>query len=64
MKNWKTTLAGLLAGVPIAAQAVLEAYNAGALTGKTGLQLILSIGLILLGAYSKDKNVTGGNIQQ
>jgi len=29
MKNWKTTLAGLLAALPIAYDALLTAYNAG-----------------------------------
>lgn len=63
-KSWKTTVAGLLAGLPIAIEAIITAYNAGTLTGKTGSQLLLAIGLILFGAYAKDKNVTGGTVQQ
>jgi len=60
MKNWKTSLAGWLTGLSVAADAVLQAYSAGAFTGKSGLQLAAAIGIILLGVYSKDHNVTGG----
>lgn len=60
--SWKTTIGGILAGGAIGAQALLEAYNSGLFTGKTGLQLVISIGTILLGLYAKDKNVTGGTI--
>lgn len=64
MKNWKTTFAGLLTGLPIAIDALLKAYAAGFFTNKTGLQLVAAVGLILLGLWSKDKNVTGGTVQQ
>ncbi len=64
MKNWKTTLAGLIAGLPVMADALITAYQAGAFTGKTGAQLVLGIGLVLFGALAKDHNVTGGTIQQ
>lgn len=60
MKSWKTTLAGLLTGVPVAIDALVQAYNAGTFTGKTGTQLAVAVGLVLLGLYSKDHNVTGG----
>lgn len=60
LTSWKTTLGGLLAGLPIGIDAIVQAANGGALVGKTGAQLLLAIGLILLGAYSKDHNVTGG----
>lgn len=59
-KNWRTTLAGLIVGLPIAMQAILEAYTAGYFTDKTGMQLFASIGLIILARLSKDHNVTGG----
>jgi hypothetical protein len=59
MKNFKTSLAGLLAGIPFIVDALLEAYNAGAFTGKSGLQLVAAIGVVLLGLYSKDHDVKG-----
>lgn len=59
MKSWKTTLAGLVAGLPIAIDALAQAYTAGQFNEKSGVQLLLAIGLILIGAYSKDHNVTG-----
>ena len=64
MKNWRTTLAGLLAGLPITVDALLTAYQAGYFTGKDGKQLLIAVALILLGLMSKDKKVTGGTIQQ
>ena len=65
MKNWKTTLAGLIAGLPIAIDAVMQAYTSGYFTDKTGWQLVASIAFILLGAILKDKpqnqqNIIGG----
>jgi len=59
MKNWKTTLAGLLAALPIAYDALLTAYNAGAFTNKTGGQLIVAIAIALFARYAKDHNVSG-----
>lgn len=38
-KNWKTTLAGLVAGLPFAIDAIVQAYTAGYFTDKTGWQL-------------------------
>jgi hypothetical protein len=60
LTSWKTTLAGLIAGLPIAANAILTAYDAGAFTGKTGLQLVGAIGIVLFGLFAKDHDVTGG----
>lgn len=59
MKNFKTSLAGLIAGVPFIIDALSQAYSAGAFTGKTGLQLVAAIGVVLLGLYSKDHDVKG-----
>jgi len=56
MKSWKTTMAGLLTGLPVAIDALVTAYNAGTFTGKSGAQLFVGIGLVLLGAFSKDHN--------
>lgn len=64
MKSWKTTLAGIIAGVPVAIDALISAYNAGQLTGKTGVQLTLAIGILLFGLWAKDHNVTGGTTAQ
>ena len=62
MKNWKTTLAGIaLAAYPII-DAIIQAYTAGYFTDKTGSQLWLGIGFIVLGVLSKDHNVSGNNI--
>ena len=55
MKDLKTTLAGLLTGVPVAVDALITAYNAGAFTGKSGLQLVFAIGIVLLGIHASDK---------
>ena len=55
MKDFKTTIAGLIAGVPMLVDALLQAYNAGAFDGKTGVQLFLAIGLVLLAYFASDK---------
>jgi hypothetical protein len=49
MKNLKTTVAGIVAGLSLLIDALVQAYNAGAFTGKSGSQLFLSIGLVFLG---------------
>ena len=54
MKNWKTTVTGVLAGLPLLIDALIQAYNAGAFTGKSGSQLALSIALIVIGYILKD----------
>jgi len=64
MKNWKTTLAGLVPGLLLAGNALIEAYTAGTFDGKTGKELIVAIGLFLIGWYATDKNVTGGTTAQ
>lgn len=64
MKNWKTTIAGLVTGVPIAIDALITAFQAGAFTGKSGVQLVAAIGIILLGLVTKDHDVTGGTVKQ
>ena len=59
MKNFKTSLAGIIAGVPFIIDALMQAYSAGAFTNKSGLQLVAAIGVVLLGLYSKDHDVKG-----
>jgi len=58
MKNFKTTLAGIVAGLPLLIDALIQAYNAGAFTGKSGSQLVLSIALIVIGWFLKDPKKT------
>ena len=64
MTNWKTTLGGLIAGLPLFIDAMATAYANGQFTDKTGTQSILAIGIVLLGVFSKDHNTTGGTIKQ
>jgi len=56
MKNLKTTLAGLITGLPLLIDALIQAYNNGAFTDKSGSQLLLAIGLVLIGYLASDKN--------
>ena len=59
MKNWRTTLAGIVfAAYPII-DALIKAYESGYFTEKTGGQLWGGIALIVIGVLAKDKNVTG-----
>lgn len=64
MKNIKTTIAGLIAGLPVAIDALITAYSSGSFTGKSGVQLALGVGLVLIGAFAKDHNTTGGTVGQ
>jgi hypothetical protein len=59
MKNWKTTVAGLVAGLPFAIDAILQAYTAGYFTDKTGWQLFGAIAVITITSLAKDHNVSG-----
>lgn len=59
MKNFKTSIAGLLAGLPFIIDALIQAYTAGTFTDKSGLQLVAAVGVVLLGLYSKDHDVKG-----
>lgn len=54
MRNWKTTLAGLLAGLPFLIDALLTAYSSGSFEGKNTLQLAGSIAIVLIGWIVKD----------
>ncbi|GEM_PF-5745743 len=63
-KNIKTTIAGLIAGLPVAIDALMTAYSAGTFTGKSGGQLVAAIGIVLFGLFSKDNNTTGGTVGQ
>ena len=58
MKNWKTTLFGIIAAVPI----VLHLF--GIVIPTDIASILAAIGTIGVGATAKDSNVTGGTIQQ
>lgn len=56
MKNWKTTVAGIIAALgPILGVIGLPTEVAAAVT---------TLGLFILGIFAKDNNVTGGTIKQ
>ena len=58
MKNWKTTVSGILAsGGLLLAQSTNHTVQ---LVG----QILSALGVLLLGASGKDNNVTGGTISQ
>ena len=54
MKDLKTTIAGFLTGAPVVIDAIVTAYQSGAFTGKSTLQVIVGIGIILLGLWTAD----------
>lgn len=59
MKNWRTTLVGLISGLPFLIDALVQAYNTGYFTDKAGWQLWASIAWIVLSVLVKDKAVSG-----
>ncbi len=54
MKNWKTTLGGLVAGLPLLVNALIEAYNDGYFNEKKSWQLAFAIAIIVIGWILKD----------
>ena len=58
MKNWKTTLTGVLTAVLILGYKVITHQPI------TGEDIIIAGSAVGLGANAKDNNVTGGTIQQ
>jgi hypothetical protein len=58
MKNWKTTLGGILsaAGIGMAGSGNGTMHIVGT--------IIASVGALLMGGAAKDNNVTGGTTQQ
>jgi len=61
MKDWRTTLAGLLTGLPFAIDSLLQAYTAGYFTDKTGWTLFGSLAWILVTALVKDSKKSDVN---
>lgn len=55
MKDLKTSVGGLLIGLPIAIDALNTAYQAGAFTGKSVIQTVIAVTVILLGLWAKDR---------
>lgn len=58
MKNWRTTLLGLIGGLPFAIEAIVDAYNSGYFTDKAGWQLAGSVIFAILMAIIKDPKKT------
>lgn len=58
MKNWQTTVAGLVTGLP----QILSLL--GLAIPVPFLNLVTALGAIALGYFAKDWNVTGGTKQQ
>lgn len=56
MKNWKTTLSGILASAGMLASLFGVPDEVGSSIG--------TIGIFLMGIFSKDANVTGGTVKQ
>jgi hypothetical protein len=54
MKNWKTTLIGILTAI---GYTILDSFQKGSVDPKT---ILISAGFAILGGFSKDFNVTGG----
>lgn len=63
MKNWKTTIFGLIASLPVMLP-MLGVPHFGHLGNVTIDQAVGGLGALLLGYFAKDRNVTGGTIQQ
>jgi hypothetical protein len=57
-KNWKTTLSGIIAALPI----ILRLF--GIEIGHEITDICTGTGLTGMGLFSKDNNVTGGTINQ
>lgn len=55
LKNWKTSIMGALAGLPYIFDGVIK---------QDATIITQGIGLLLLGIFAKDGNVTGGIIDQ
>lgn len=63
MKNWKTTTFGILAALPSLLQA-FGLHSFGHFGSVSVDQALAGVGVLGLGYLAKDKNVTGGTVQQ
>jgi hypothetical protein len=60
--NWKTTLAGWVAGATqVAGTLAQSGFHLGHFGGTDWLHLFAGVGMVALGSYAKDSNVTGGS---
>jgi hypothetical protein len=62
MKNWKTTLIGVLAGFIPLGQGLLQGLYAGQHFDWS--KIGIGAGIMALGSLAKDFNVTGGTVSQ
>ena len=58
MKNWKTTLSGIVAAIGASMQLSADP------TVKAIGAIVIAVGALLFGISAKDNNVTGGTVQQ
>ena len=63
MKDLKTTLGGLILGLPIAADALTTAYQAGVFTGKTVVQTVIAVAIILITLWAKDRTKAATSVK-
>ena len=63
MKNFKTTLAGLVTGLPFLIDSLVTAFSSGSFEGKNTIQLVASVGVILLGWLASDKGKPNNDVQ-
>lgn len=61
LANWKTTLFGVLTGGPVIVCQLFHVCSVGHVGSTDWLAIISGIGTMLMGAYAKDNDVTGGD---
>lgn len=60
LRNWKTTLAGILTGGPLLACQFFHICSVGHFGSGDWLQVVSGVGAVLTGFLAKDHDVTGG----
>jgi hypothetical protein len=56
MKNWKTTVGGLITAIGLYMMTIPEVKDLGG--------VVAAIGAVFTGSMAKDSNVTGGSVKQ
>lgn len=64
MKNWKTTAVGILGGVTLIIKNVVAVLDADMATVFSFEEITIALGLLGIGWFAKDSNVTGGDVKQ
>ncbi len=64
MKNWKTTLVGFLGGLVLLMKNLIAVLDADTATNLSYEEVVIALGMMGIGWFSKDKNVTGGTVNQ